>query len=164
MSKQRIPQIKSVDYKKYQFFILYGLINLVFFYTINTVVSSMHTTFADLFVTNLSVDGADFSIFANMFAMPIAFFMATVNIVFLLVYELAVLLLFKFVYFKTTVREDEKVELGKHIKTMILYCALFCITGAGFLGGIQQIVFFTLLYFPFPLLTFVLVYKDKKLS
>lgn len=164
MSKKRIPKIKPVEYKKNQFLIIYGLISIVFFYTINTAVSSIHTTFADMFVTDLSVDGADFSIFANMFAMPIAFFMAIVNIVFLLVYELAVLLLFKFGYFRSTVINEEKIELGKHIRNIIMYCALFSITGAAFWGGIQQIVFFTLLYLPFLFLTFALIYKDKNLS
>lgn len=150
-------QVKSFNYKWYEFLFTYGIFNIFFFLGINNVVNNIYENFSKLHVSNLMVDGSDFSIFANLFATPILFFMVITSIGFFLIQELIIILIFKFVYFLSMVKNEEMIRLYQYIKMTLLCFILPNMLVIMFRGDIKRIIFFVFLYLPLPLFTFILI-------
>lgn len=167
MSKEnKIKIIQTMPFKRkwYEFIIIFGLINIYSFWGINSVMNSIYKNFSKLFVSNLSVDGSNLSIFANMFAAPLFIALTVINIVIFLVEELFVILLFKFIYFKSMVKDEEKIRLYQYTKIALLYFLLANIIAIGFYCDIKRAVFFAFLYLIVPLFNFLFIcLKIKKM-
>ena len=158
-------KIKSFNNKWYEFLIAYGIINLYFFSTINTAATKLHGTFLELYINEpVYVDGADFSIFGNLLGAPLFLFFVLANIFFILVQQIVIILIFKYVYFKSIVEAEEKAKLYHHIKIAIICFLLTSIIGAMFWGSILRVVFFIFSYLPLLFFTFIFIcLKMKKL-
>lgn len=162
--QNRKNKIKSFNFKWYEFLIAYGIINISFFFNNNAVVSNIYKNFSELFVSEVLVDGADFSIFANLFSAPIFLFLLITNIGIIVLQEFITILLFKFVYFKSIVSDDERIRLYQYSKIALLCLMIVNIAAIIFWGDILRIKLFLFLYFPIPLITFVSIcLKMKKL-
>ena len=155
-------KIKSFNYKWYQFLIIFGIINIYFFYAINSEISNIYETFSKMHINNLVVDGSDFSLFANFFSMPIIVAMAVISIGAIVLFELIFILLFKFVYFKSVVKDEEKILLCKYVKKSLLYFTLASTICTVFWGDIQRIKLFVFSYLPLLFFTFIFIYLTMK--
>ena len=160
-NKKKI-KIKPFNYKWYQFLIIYGIINIYFFYGINSEISNIYETFSKMHINNLAVDGSDFSLFANFFSMPIIVAMAVISIGVIVLFELIFILLFKFVYFKSVVKDEEKILLCKYVKKSLLYFTLANAISTVFWGDIQRIELFVFSYLPLLFFTFIFIYLKMK--
>jgi hypothetical protein len=161
-NKKKI-KIKLFNYKWYQFLIIYGIINIYFFYGINSEISNIYKTFSKMHVNNLVVDGSDFSLFINFFSLPLVGAMAVISIGVIVLFELIFILLFKFVYFKSVVKDEEKILLCKYVKKSLVYFALANVICTVFWGDIQRIKLFIFSYLPLLFFTFIFIYlKIKK--
>jgi len=155
-------QVKPFNHKWYGFLIAYAILNVLFFSSINAVINNIYENFSQLYVSKVVVDGADFSIFANLFSMPVFIFLVIANIVITLIYEFIVILLFKAVYLKSMVKDEEKIRLHKYIKNTLLCFILANIIGVMFWTDINRIVFFAFLYLPIPLFTSIFICSKIK--
>jgi hypothetical protein len=160
-NKKKI-KIKPFNYKWYQFLIIFGIINIYFFYAINSEISNIYETFSKMLINNLVVDGSDFSLFANFFSMPIIGAIAVISIGVIVLFELIFILLFKFVYFKSVVKDEEKILLCKYVKKSLLYFTLANVISTVFWGDIQRIKLFIFSYLPLLLFTFIFIYLKMK--
>lgn len=160
-NKKKI-KIKPFNYKWYQFLIIFGIINIYFFYIINSEISNIYETFSKMHINNLVVDGSDFSLFANFFSMPLIGVMAVISIGVIVLFELIIILLFKFVYFKSVVKDEEKILLCKYVKKSLLYFTLANAISTVFWGDIQRIKLFVFSYLPLLFFTFIFIYLKIK--
>jgi len=150
-------KIMPFDYKRNQFLIAYGIINIYFFLNIHSVIASINKTFADMYVKELYVDGSNLSPLANLISMPFAGMLATLSIGFLVLIEIIATLLFRFGYFRTEVEIDETVRLSTYIQRSLLYSLLINILVTVFWSGFHQIMLFIFLYLPVPLSTYLFI-------
>lgn len=150
MNNKKKIQVKSFNYKWYQFLITYGILNIFFFLSINTIINSIYENFSKLYVSGVRIDGTDFSIFANLLATPIFVFLMIITIIIGILQEFIITLLFRFVYFMSVVKDEEKVRLHQYIKITLLCFLLLNIIGIIFLGDIYRTILFVFLYLPIP--------------
>lgn len=155
-SKNKV-KVRSFNYKWYEFLIVYGIINILFFFSISAGINNIYENFSKLFVSEALVDGADFSIFVNLFAAPIFLFLLIANIGIIVLQEFIVILIFKLVYFKSIVSDDEKTRLYQRFNITLLFLILANIIGIIFSGDLKRIILFVLIYFPIPLITFEII-------
>jgi hypothetical protein len=155
-------KIKPFSYKWYQFLIIFAIINIYFFYVINSEISNIYETFSKMHINNLVVDGSGLSLFANFFSMPIIGAMAVISIGVIVLFELIFILLFKFVYFKSVVKDEEKILLCKYVKKSLLYFTLANVISTVFWGDIQRIKLFVFSYLPLLFFTFIFIYLKMK--
>jgi ABC-type multidrug transport system permease subunit len=155
-------QVKSFNHKWYGFLITYGIFNIYFFLCNNSIINNIYKNFSQLYTKEVTIDGADFSIFMNLFAMPIFIFLLIANIGIAVLFEFIAILLFKVVYLKSMVKDEDKVRLLKYIKTALLCFILANIIGIIFYGDIYRTIFYIFLYFPIPLFTFIFICSKMK--
>lgn len=155
-------KIKSFNYKWYQFLIIFGIINIYFFYAINSEINNIYETFSKMHINDLVVDGSDFSLLANFFSIPIIGAMAVISIGVIVLFELIFILLFKFVYFKSAVKDEEKILLCKYVKKSLLYFTLANTISTVFWGDIQRTNLFVFSYLPLLFFTFIFIYLKMK--
>jgi L-asparagine transporter-like permease len=88
---------------------------------------------------------------------------AIISIVILVIIEFATILIFKYGYFKSVVKDEEKILLCQYIKNAMICFILIYLICINFLGDIQQIEIYVFSYLPVLLLTFGFIYlKIKK--
>lgn len=158
MSTQKHRKIHSYDYKKYQFLIVYGFINLFFFRSITSFITSTYTIFEEYQIDEVNVDGTDVSTLVNVFAMPFLSIAKAVGFVFLLTFEIIAMILFSYVYVRSEIETKKTEELSGFIMKVLVYSALISFAGALFWNGLSQIRLFFILYLPIPLLAFLMIY------
>lgn len=160
-TKKKI-KIRAFNFKWYEFLIIYGLLNISLFFTINASINNIYENFSKLYVSKLMVDGSDLSIFANMFAAPLFMLLVIVNMGILLLQEFIVILLFRLVYFMSMVKDEEKSKLYRYIKITLLCFILINIIGIIFWGDIKRSIIFIFLHLPIPLFAFILICLKMK--
>lgn len=156
--------IKSFDYKWYQFLIIYGIINLYFLYCcLNPGIDEILPL---LFGGDMHDDTGGLTTAIKLFMLPLQ---AGVSIA-LIVFAIAILeilgavsiLIFRLVYFRSEVKDEEKSLLSHYIIIALGGFLLAYLLGIIFLGEIRYIVYYVLIYLPIPFLTFVFVYLKVK--
>lgn len=156
-------KIRSFNFKWYEFFIIYVVLNISYFIFINVSVSSMFQNVSKLHVSGFVMDGSDLSILVNLFTAPLILFLLLINIALVVFQEFIAVLVFKLVYFISIVKNDEMMKLYKYVKITLLclipvniICIILC-------GDIHRIILFILLYWPIPFFMFILIsLKIKK--
>lgn len=83
-------KVKSFKFKWYEFFIIYGIINVSAFFRINSIINNIYKSYSELYTSGVMIDGTDFSVFTNMFATPIFLFLAISNIIIGLLVEFVI--------------------------------------------------------------------------
>jgi len=154
--------VKSFDYKWYQFIIVYGLINIYYFFNINASIDNIYIEASKIFTSQLMVDGSNFSLLANLFASPILIFIIVANIIIYILREFIVFLIFKIVYFKSTVNDEASIKLYKYIKRTLLCFISINIIGILFYNNVSRSILFALLYLPIPIYSFLFIYLKMR--
>lgn len=145
--------IKPLKTKTIEFAALYGIISIISFSGANSVAYSIFNNFSTFFTSGLYFDGADMSIFANMFAAPLYIALIVFNIVVAFVIEMILIMIMKKLYFKSVVITDEKDELLKNIKLIMVGFALAGILTAAIASrSLRWVTAFLLDYLPVPLI------------
>lgn len=164
INKKKI-QLKSFNYKWYEFLIIYGIFNILFFLNINASVNNIYKNFSELHVSNFIIDGSDLSIFVNLFAVPLIILLIMISFGFVLLQELIAVLLLRFMYFISMVKDGERARLYRYIKIVLLCFILANIVGVMFWGDILRTTLLAFMYLPLPFFTFIFVcLKIKKLQ
>lgn len=163
-NNRRQIQVKSFDYKWYEFLITYGIFNIFFFVNGIGAINRIYENYSNFFVSDFIMDGSNLSIFVNMFAAPLFLFFVLINIAFTVVIELIVILVLKYMYFSSTVIAEEKVRLYQYIKKAILCFILANIIGIMFWWSIVRTELYAFLYLPVPLFTYLFVCLKMKKS
>lgn len=161
---ERQKVIKSFKYKYNEFLILYGILNVYFYFSINNIVNSIYKSFSEFYTSNVMLDGFDISIISNLFATPILLFIAFINIVIVIIEIFIIILIFNFIYFKSTVEFEEIASLNHNIKFTLLCFLLINIILLLFSGSIQRGLVFMYMYMFLPLFTFFLTCTKIKKS
>ena len=164
-SNRTLFTIKALKTKAIEFIIMYGIISVYSFSGANSVAHSIFDNLSTLFTSDLFIDGADFSIFANLFAAPIYIALVAINIIITLVIDIVLILIFKKLYFKSGVIKEEKEELYRYIKIILAsFILIGFIIAVTFLGSMKWITVFMLGYLPVPIIVFTIVRaKFKKI-
>lgn len=147
-------QVKPLKTKTIEFAALYGVISFISFSGANSVAHSIFKNFSTFFISDLYVDGADLSIFANMFAAPIyiAFIVFTAAVAFVI--DIILIMIMKKLYFRSIVLMEEKDELLKNNKLVLAGFALAGIVMAAVASrSLSWVIVFLLDYLPVPLIT-----------
>lgn len=152
--------IKSFSDKWRGFLIGYGIVNVIAISVSHGVVDSIYNEYFKLFVSDLNVDGANFSIFANLFALPLIIGLSVVTILFYALIQLGAAVLFKVIYLKSAAPKDEREKLYRQQRWALLGYGLLALICALFLRDSGQIMLAMGLYWPVPLMTYVMV-TDK---
>lgn len=150
-------KIRSFNFKWYEFFIIYAVLNISYFMIINVSVSNMFQNVSKLHVSGFIMDGSDLSILANLFTAPLILFLLLINIALVVFQEFIAVLVIKLVYFISMVKNEEMMRLYKHVKITLLCLIPVNIICIILHGDIRRIIFFILLYWPIPFFTFVLI-------
>ena len=144
--------IKSFDYKWYQFLIIYGIINLFFFYC------CFNTGLSEMFPEWLHDDAGGLSAVLELFILPFQMIFLIITIGILFVFEFVSILIFGLTYSKSEVEAEERVQLSHNIRNAIVFFLLAYLICIPLFGDIRDIVYFVLLYLPIPSFTFLLIY------
>lgn len=153
---------RPFNYKWYEFLITYGILNIFFFLNINNVLNSMYENFLKLHASNFIIDGSDLSILVNLFAVPLLVLLVLADFGIVVLQEFLLILLFKFVYFKSMIKDEEKGRLNRYVKIALLCFMLVSIIGIMFLGSIWRVIFFVSFYLPMPFFTFIFICLKMK--
>jgi hypothetical protein len=135
--------IKSFDYKWYQFLIIYGIINLFFFFCFFNLGVELHED-----------EGAVEEFF--MLAFQMVFLIITIGI--LVILEFVSILIFRIAYFRSEVEAEEKVQLSHYIRNAVWFFLLAYFICIFLFGEIRDVFFYVLMYLPVPSFTLLLIY------
>lgn len=164
-SNKTVLSIKALKSKVIEFVVMYGIINIISFSGANSVARSIFVNYSSFFTSDLLIDGADFSIFANLFAAPIYIALIVISVIITLVVDIVLILVFKKLYFKSGVEKEESGKLYKYIKiTLSGFILCSFLLAASFFGSLKWIIVYALVYLPVPVIVFVIVHtKFKKM-
>lgn len=142
-------KISSLAYKWYEFFIIYGIIHLFFFYACFELGVEPH-------------EGQ--SVFESLIVQSLEMISLIVALGFFVILELGAIFIFRLVYFRTEVVDEEKEQLSKYIKYTLLSFLLIYLLYIILIGKAQHIILLFLIYLPVPLFTFLFIYLKLKNS
>ncbi|MGI6606468.1 MAG: hypothetical protein ACOX2X_05440 [Peptococcia bacterium] len=136
-------KISSLAYKWYEFFVIYAIIHLFFFYACFELGVEPH-------------EGQ--SVFESLIVQFLEMINLIVTLGFFVILEWGAIFIFRLVYFRTEVVDEEKEQLGKYIKYTLLSFILIYLLYIILIGKAQHIILLFLIYLPLPIFTFLFIY------
>lgn len=159
--------IKSFNYKWQQFLIIYGIINIFIFYCCFN--SGINEIFPEFFGGNWFEDMEGLAGALKLFMFPLqlaALMLFTVLLIIpiaiIFIFEVVLILIFRFGYFRSEVKDEEKILLSHYIKNALLCFLLAYFLCVILFGDIRHIVCYAFMYLPVPLFTFIFIYLKVK--
>lgn len=140
-----------------EFLILYGIINLLFCFMVYTISCNTHQSFLALHTKDFTLDGSDFSVFVNIFTMPIFLLLVFINIAIGIALEFVTVIIVKSIYFHSVVPIEDQNKLHNYIVYSLMGFAAINLMGILLFMGYKGIFYYICLYLPLAFFIYIFI-------